>query len=109
MKQIHARFPFQVVADDRPAQNCKQPVVELLKLLIDWLLRPVEQMRRDPFCLPLELSLMQETQPWRQESNDGRGFFMDFGSKRGRRPRGQTAAYMAIDVSNIVCALIERA
>src|SRR5437016_162164 len=74
------------VAHSRMAQHRKQPIVKLFKFLIDRLVRPSNQMGRDPFCSPFELSLMKETQPGREERDDGRGF-MDFWRKRRSRPR----------------------
>ena len=53
------------VANNRIAQHRKQPIVELLKLLIDRLLWPANQMRRDAFLSPFELSLVKEAQPGR--------------------------------------------
>src|SRR5215468_8948857 len=68
------------------AQHSKQPVVELLKPLIDRFFRCSNQMGRDALLSPFELPLVKKAQPRRQERNDGCSL-MDFWWKRRRRPR----------------------
>ena len=79
---IPGGFAFEqlplAVAYHCTAKHGKQPVVELLKVLIDGLVRPSDQMGRDTFPSAFELPLMKEAQTRRQERNDGCSF-MNFG------------------------------
>src|SRR5262249_43190988 len=68
------------------AQHGQQSVVELFQSLVDWFLWTTNQMRRDAFLASRELSLVKESQPWRQESDDCRGF-LHLRRERRRRPR----------------------
>lgn len=65
------------------AQHPAQAIVELFQLLVDGFDRTSTQMGGYPFPSPLELPLMEETQPGRQEGYDGR---------RLVNPRGNVAA-----------------
>ena len=62
------------VAHHWMAEYGQQSVVKLFQMLVDGFVRASDQMGRDAFLAPLELSLVQEAQPWGQEGNDGRGF-----------------------------------
>src|SRR4029453_15508734 len=68
------------------AQHGQQSVIELCQLLVDGLLWPTDQMRRDAFLAPLELSLVEEAQARGQEGDDSRGFMYAWGE--GRRGPG---------------------
>ena len=74
------------VAHGRLTQHGQQPVVELFQPLVDRFLRTSNQMGRDAFLAPLELSLVKETQTRGQERDDRRGF-MHVRRERGSRPR----------------------
>src|SRR4030095_3606334 len=77
------------VAHDWLAQHGQQPIVELVQPLIDRFLRTANQMGRDAFLAPLELSLVKEAQPWEEKRNDRRGF-VHF--RRERRSRSRLLA-----------------
>src|SRR5262249_25943355 len=74
------------VAHDRLTQYGEQPIVKLFQLLVSGFVWASAQMRGNAFLTPLELTLVEETQPWGQERDDGRGF-MNSWRKRGGRPR----------------------
>src|SRR4029434_11144796 len=74
------------VAHHWMAEHGEQPVVKLFQMLVDGFVRASDQMGRDAFLAPLELSLVEEPQPWGKEGNDGRGF-MDSRKEGGGGPR----------------------
>src|SRR4030095_3258962 len=74
------------VAHHWMAEYGQQPVVKLFQMLVDGFVRASDKMGGDALLAPLELSLVQEPQPRRQERNDSCGF-MDSRRESSGGPR----------------------
>jgi hypothetical protein len=68
------------------AEHGQEPIVELANVLVERFVRTSAEVWGDSLLPSLELPLVEEAQPGRQEREDSRGF-MDGGRECGRRPR----------------------
>src|SRR5262249_41593115 len=83
-RRMTIQKPPVTFAKDRFLQPGKQQRVELLDLLVHRFLGTAAEMHRDLGSLTLELALMEETKPGRQESDDSRCPVHVEGESRGR-------------------------